>query len=213
MLFNYVKLLFTSASDHPPNKSLVYIKHHRNDGRRLERQARLMLLGADALVLGGNLLEERCVLLLGVCHAGGVTRSGRQHCQLGLVGRQRRLRMVGGDLRIQRRMPLGGATHGGGLLLHHRLVAERRPEAVLVGHIVDGADLLQRIDVRVGALDQALAVGDLGVRAIRVPRIATGRVAEDVRIGRARLLGGGGRGVVVRGREDAGHECEYLELG
>lgn len=213
MLFNYVNILFNRAFDTPPNNSLVHIEHHRDDGRRLERQARLMLLGTNSLVLGGNLLEERCVLHLGVRHAGGVTRRRRQHGQLGLGGRQRRLRMVGGDLRVQRRMPFGGTAHGGGRLLRHRLVAERRPEAVLVGHIVDGADLLQRIDVRVGALDQALAVGDLGVRAIGVPRIAAGRVAEDVRIGRARLLGGGGRRVVVRGREDARDEGEYLELG
>lgn len=94
-----------------------------------------------------------------------------------------------GNLVVQRNVPPRGQLHGQRLLLWLRLVAQHRMETILVRRVVDSADLLQWVHIRIGALHVALSVGHLAVRPIGVSRIPAGRVAEQVWIRRTSLFG------------------------
>lgn len=53
-------------------------------------------------------------------------------------------------------------------------------EAVLIGCVFHGADLLARVDVGEGAANDTRSVGDFAMRAICVIRVAASSVAEHV---------------------------------
>lgn len=186
-------------------------------------QALRLLLAANGRVLRRDPLEGAQMLLGGMCNSGAGIRSGSQRlwvhrkqsivtnyfgrtCQViahRLAGRLTRMLLRNAVVSLE--VPALGCFDGGTVL---QFVAQLRVEAVLIGHVLNGAHLVLRIHIGERAPNDAGTIGYLSVLAIHMAWSTPSLVAEHIRAGRNLGLRGDQMGNIRPGGAEQANDLE-----